>query len=137
MTATRHLIPTLAVGTSFGAGLTISGITDPDRVRGFLDLFQGKWDPTLAFVMGGAVLVMAVASRLRKRMGHPLFAEGFVLPDRADLDARLIIGSALFGISWGLAGLCHVPRSPRWHPALSCRSSPRCLPAWRCTGSCP
>ena len=109
MTATRHLIPTLAVGTSFGAGLTISGITDPDRVRGFLDLFQGKWDPTLAFVMGGAVLVMAVASRLRKRMGHPLFAEGFVLPDRADLDARLIIGSALFGIGWGLAGLCHGP----------------------------
>ena len=105
MTATHHLIPTLAVGTSFGAGLTISGMTDPDRVRGFLGLFQGKWDPTLAFVMGGAVLVMAVASRLRKRMGHPLFAERFVLPDRADLDARLIIGSALFGIGWGLAGL--------------------------------
>ena len=105
MTATHHLIPTLAVGTSFGAGLTISGMTDPDRVRGFLGLFQGKWDPTLAFVMGGAVLVMAVAWRLRKRMGHPLFAEGFVLPDRADLDARLIIGSALFGIGWGLAGL--------------------------------
>jgi hypothetical protein len=115
MTATRHLISTLAVSTSFGAGLTISGMTDPDRVRGFLDLFQGKWDPTLAFVMGGAVLVMAVAWRLRKRIDYPLFAERFVL-------------------------VCAlVPRSPRWrwHPALSCRSSLRCLPAWRCTGSCP
>ena len=109
MTATRHLISTLAVSTSFGAGLTISGMTDPDRVRGFLDLFQGKWDPTLAFVMGGAVLVMAVAWRLRKRIGYPLFAERFVLPDRADLDARMIIGSALFGIGWRLAGLCPRP----------------------------
>lgn len=109
MTATRHLIPTLAAGMLFGAGLTISGMTDPEQVRGFLDLFQGKWDPTLVFVMGGAVLVMAVAWRLRKWMGHPLFAERFSLPDRADLDARLIIGSALFGIGWGLAGLCPGP----------------------------
>ena len=108
MSAARRLVPALAAGLLFGAGLTISGMTDPQRVRGFLDLF-GRWDPTLAFVMGGAVLVMAVAWRLRRQMGHPLFAEKFVLPGRSDFDARLIGGSALFGIGWGLAGLCPGP----------------------------
>ena len=108
MSAAPRLMSALAAGTLFGAGLTVSGMTDPQRVRGFLDLF-GQWDPTLAFVMGGAVLVMAFAWRLRKRLGHPLFAERFVLPDRSDLDARLISGSALFGIGWGLAGLCPGP----------------------------
>ncbi len=108
MSAARRLIPALAAGTLFGAGLTVSGMTDPQRVRGFLDLF-GRWDPTLAFVMGGAVLVMAFAWQLRKRLGHPLFAEKFVLPGRSDLDVRLILGSALFGIGWGIAGLCPGP----------------------------
>lgn len=108
MSVARQLLPALVAGTLFGAGLTVSGMTDPQRVRGFLDLFGG-WDPTLAFVMGGAVLVMAIAWRLRRHMGHPLFAEKFVLPDRSDFDARLISGSALFGIGWGLAGLCPGP----------------------------
>ena len=108
MSAARRLMPALVAGTLFGAGLTLSGMTDPQRVRGFLNLF-GQWDPTLAFVMGGAVLVMAVAWRLRRHIGHPLFAEKFVLPGRSDLDARLITGSALFGIGWGLAGLCPGP----------------------------
>ena len=108
MSAARRLVPALAAGLLFGAGLTISGMTDPQRVRGFLDLI-GRWDPTLAFVMGGAVMVMAVAWRLRSRMGQPLFAEKFALPDRSDLDARLILGSALFGVGWGLAGLCPGP----------------------------
>lgn len=108
MSAARRLVPALAAGTLFGVGLTISGMTDPQRVRGFLDLF-GRWDPTLAFVMGGAVLVMAIAWRLRRRMGHPMFAERFVLPGRSDIDARLILGSTLFGIGWGLAGLCPGP----------------------------
>jgi uncharacterized membrane protein YedE/YeeE len=108
VSAARRLIPALAAGTLFGAGLTVSGMTDPQRVRGFLDLF-GRWDPTLAFVMGGAVLVMAFAWQLRKRLGHPLFAEKFVLPGRSDLDVRLILGSALFGIGWGIAGLCPGP----------------------------
>ena len=84
MSAARRIVPALSSGILFGAGLTISGMTDPLRVRGFLDLF-GRWDPTLAFVMGGAVLVMAIAWRLRRRMGHPLFAETFVLPGRSDL----------------------------------------------------
>ena len=108
MSAAPRLFSALAAGTLFGAGLTVSGMTDPQRVRGFLDLF-GQWDPTLAFVMGGAVLIMAIAWRLRKRMGHPLFSERFVLPGRSDIDARLILGSALFGIGWGIAGLCPGP----------------------------
>src|SRR3546814_7998459 len=83
-------------------------MTSPARVRGFLDVF-GAWDPTLAFVLGSAVLVMAVAWRIRRRMGTPIFAERFSLPDRKDLDGRLITGSILFGVGWGLAGLCPGP----------------------------
>lgn len=101
------LVPLLA-GTIFGAGLMLGGMTDPARVRGFLDLF-GNWDPTLAFVMGGAVLVMALAWALQKRMQRPAFAEGFALPDRSDITPRLVGGSALFGIGWGIAGLCPGP----------------------------
>lgn len=101
------LVP-LASGMIFGAGLTIGGMTDPARVRGFLDLF-GAWDPTLAFVMGGAVLVMALAWSVQHRLQRPLFSETFALPDRNDLTPRLIGGSALFGIGWGIAGLCPGP----------------------------
>jgi len=108
MSLARKLLPPLVSGILFGAGLTISGMTDPARVRGFLDVF-GAWDPTLVFVMGGAVLVMAVAWRIRNRMGTPVFAERFSLPDRNDLDVRLISGSILFGIGWGIAGLCPGP----------------------------
>jgi len=105
---TRRLLPPLVSGALFGAGLTVGGMTDPARVRGFLDLF-GSWDPTLAFVMGGALVVMALAWRFRERMSRPLFGERFSLPDRSDFDVRLIAGAALFGIGWGLAGLCPGP----------------------------
>jgi uncharacterized protein len=104
----RRLLPPLVSGSLFGAGLALGGMTNPARVRGFLDLF-GAWDPTLAFVMGGAVLVMAIAWRFQPRMAHPIFGEKFALPDRKDLTARLIGGSALFGIGWGIAGLCPGP----------------------------
>lgn len=104
----RKLLIPLASGTIFGAGLSIGGMTDPARVRGFLDLF-GKWDPTLAFVMGGAVLVMAAAWVMQRRMLRPFFAEGFSLPDRSDITPRLVGGSAMFGIGWGIAGLCPGP----------------------------
>ena len=108
MSYARKLLPPLLSGLLFGAGLTISGMTDPQRVRGFLDIF-GEWDPTLAFVMGGAVMVMAVAWRVQSRMAAPIFGKKFSLPDRKDFDGRLIVGSVLFGIGWGVAGLCPGP----------------------------
>jgi len=104
----RDILVPLAGGTIFGAGLTVGGMTDPARVRSFLDI-AGAWDPTLAFVVGGAVLVMALAWLVQRRMLRPFFAEGFSLPDRSDLTPRLIGGSALFGIGWGIAGLCPGP----------------------------
>ena len=104
----RTTLPSLLSGILFGAGLALGGMTDPARVRGFLDLF-GAWDPTLAFVMGGAVIVMAVAWRMVARMRQPWLPEAFHLPTRADLTPRLIGGAALFGVGWGIAGLCPGP----------------------------
>ncbi|WFL77648.1 YeeE/YedE family protein [Altererythrobacter arenosus] len=104
----RRIAPPLLSGTVFGAGLALGGMTNPARVRGFLDLF-GDWDPTLAFVMGGAVIVMAIVWRFQKGMAHPFFAEKFSLPERVDLEPRLIGGAALFGMGWGVAGLCPGP----------------------------
>ncbi|KZX51040.1 hypothetical protein A3711_10530 [Erythrobacter sp. HI00D59] len=104
----RTTLPSLLSGILFGAGLALGGMTDPARVRGFLDLF-GAWDPTLAFVMGGAVIVMAVAWRMVARMRQPWLTEAFHLPTSADLTPRLIGGAALFGVGWGIAGLCPGP----------------------------
>ena len=97
-----------ASGTLFGAGLTIGGMTNPARVRGFLDIF-GDWDPTLAFVMGGAVIFMAFAWAIQRRMDTPRWASSFKLPDTSDLTPKLLGGSAIFGIGWGIAGLCPGP----------------------------
>lgn len=104
----RSGLASLVSGTLFGAGLALGGMTNPARVRGFLDIF-GDWDPTLAFVMGGAVIVMAVAWRLVPRMTEPVLAEQFHLPTKSDLTPRLIGGAALFGVGWGIAGLCPGP----------------------------
>lgn len=105
--STRGIV-SLASGTLFGGGLALGGMTDPARVRGFLDIFGG-WDPTLAFVMGGALIVMAVAWRFVPRMARPAFAESFALPSRSDFTPSLIGGAVLFGIGWGVAGLCPGP----------------------------
>jgi uncharacterized membrane protein YedE/YeeE len=106
--ALRRLVPPLLSGLLFGAGLTVGGMVDPIRVRGFLDV-TGDWDPTLAFVMGGAVIVMAIAWFIQRRMDRPVFAEKFSLPERQDLDPALIGGALLFGIGWGIAGICPGP----------------------------
>ncbi|MBJ7439602.1 MAG: YeeE/YedE family protein [Sphingopyxis sp.] len=104
----RQMLIALVAGALFGAGLALSGMADPQRVRGFLDLF-GAWDPTLAFVMAGAIAPMAIAWRLHNRMIAPLAAPVFSLPTNQDLDPRLIGGAVLFGIGWGIAGLCPGP----------------------------
>lgn len=104
----RTALTSLVSGTLFGAGLALGGMTDPARVRGFLDIF-GDWDPTLAFVMGGAVIVMAIAWRNVPRMAEPVIAGQFHLPTKSDLTPRLIGGAALFGVGWGIAGLCPGP----------------------------
>src|SRR3546814_14561131 len=98
------VLTSLVSGTLVGAGLALGGMTDPARVRGFLGIF-GYWDPTLAFVMGGAVIVMAIAWRIVPRMAEPVVAGQFHLPTKSDLTPRLIGGAALFGIGWGIAGL--------------------------------
>lgn len=104
----RQISIALFAGGLFGAGLTVSGMADPQRVRGFLDLF-GAWDPTLAFVMGGALLPMAIAWRIQRRMTAPISAPRFSLPAGRNIDPRLMIGATLFGIGWGIAGLCPGP----------------------------
>lgn len=95
-------------GLLFGLGLLISGMTDPNRVQDFLDL-AGRWDPTLAFVMGGALLVTVPAFALLRRRQRPIFAERFGWPALATVDARLVGGALLFGVGWGLVGLCPGP----------------------------
>jgi uncharacterized membrane protein YedE/YeeE len=97
-----------ASGLLFGLGLIVSQMVNPAKVIGFLDIF-GHWDPSLAFVMGGAVALSAAGYALIRRRGHPLLAPRFELPTRRDLDLRLIGGAALFGVGWGLAGLCPGP----------------------------
>lgn len=102
----RYLLACLAGGL-FGAGLLISGMTDTTKVQGWLDVF-GAWDPTLAFVMGGAILPMALAWRLTQR-GAPLVGGTFPTPPEPKLGRNLVMGSVMFGMGWGLAGLCPGP----------------------------
>lgn len=104
----RQILIALFAGVLFGAGLAVSGMADPQRVRGFLDLL-GAWDPTLAFVMGGALVPMVIAWRVQKRMAAPVSAAQFSLPAHRDIDPRLVGGAALFGVGWGVAGLCPGP----------------------------
>ena len=104
----REIIAAVFSGLLFGAGLAISGMADPVRVRGFLDVF-GNWDPTLVFVMGGAVLVMAIAWTVQGKMTSPLLRAEFSLPNTTEVDAPLVSGAVLFGVGWGIAGLCPGP----------------------------
>jgi len=108
----RHDIAALLAGLLFGAGLALSGMVNPEKVLGFLDLAAiptGGWDPSLGFVMGGALLIAGPAFALTGRRRAPICAETFHLPDKRAIDLPLISGSALFGLGWGLVGLCPGP----------------------------
>ena len=102
------IVASFVCGLIFSAGLLISGMTQPEKVLGFLDIF-GAWDATLAFVMAGAVAVAAVGFALARRSAAPAFAAKHLWPERRDIDAPLVGGAVLFGIGWGLVGLCPGP----------------------------
>ena len=103
-----QLLSFFLIGLVFGIGLILSGLTDPGKVLGFLDL-AGPWDPSLLFTMGGAVLVTAAGFRLAKRRGRALFGAPIRFPTSTDIDRRLVLGSVAFGVGWGLAGFCPGP----------------------------
>ena len=101
-----------AIGLIFGLGLVVSGMSDPAKVLNFLDLAAipaGTWDPSLLFVMAGAIAVTFTGFRFVLRREQPLFGDRFHLPAATDLDARVVAGPAIFGVGWGLAGFCPGP----------------------------
>jgi len=102
------ILASLICGLIFGLGLLISGMTQPPKVLGFLDIL-GTWDPTLAFVMAGALAVSSVGFTLVRRRSVPLFAAQSLWPTRTDIDRPLVIGAVLFGAGWGMVGLCPGP----------------------------
>ena len=95
-------------GVLFAVGLGISGMTQPAKIIAFLDV-TGKWDPSLLFVMGGAVAINMILYRLSMRRSQPVFQDSFIIPSRRKINSRLIIGSSLFGVGWGLSGYCPGP----------------------------
>lgn len=117
----KHLFA-LLTGLVFGTGIAISGMMDPAKVLNFFDI-AGTWDPSLMFVMGGALIVTFVGYRLVWRRSKPLFEQRFQVPTSTLIDTKLIGGSALFGVGWGIAGFCPGAAIPalgtgRWEVAL-------------------
>lgn len=104
----KVILSAFASGLIFGLGLLISQMVNPAKVLAFLDIF-GEWDPTLAVVMGAAVAASALGHYVAKRRGAPVFAARLEIATRRDLEPRLLAGAALFGIGWGLVGLCPGP----------------------------
>lgn len=98
----------LTAGVIFGFGLSLSGMLDPARVRGFLDV-TGHFDPSLAFVLAGAVAVSSAGTLISRRWRHPLLDNSFHLPVKHKIDAALVAGAAIFGIGWGMSGICPGP----------------------------
>jgi uncharacterized protein len=109
MSAARaRALVSLASGALFGVGLCVAGMTRPAKIFGFLDV-AGAWDPSLAFVMGAAVLSCGALTWLARRRSAPVLDARFASPERRSVDARLITGAAVFGVGWGLAGVCPGP----------------------------
>lgn len=102
------LLVSFAIGLLFGVGLHVSGMTSPDKVLGFLDI-AGLWDPSLAFVMGGAIAVGLVAFRLAEKRGRTLLGGPLHPPSATAIDPPLALGGVIFGVGWGLAGICPGP----------------------------
>jgi hypothetical protein len=126
----------LIVGLVFGLGLALSGLLDPARVHGFLDV-AGHWDPSLAFALGGAVSVAFLGYRLSRRITRPAFADRFDLPSETRIDRRFVAGAALFGIGWGLGGICPGPAITALSVGYSGSflSPAACSSAWRSIAS--
>jgi uncharacterized membrane protein YedE/YeeE len=109
LSAHARLAGALVAGAIFGFGLSLSGMVDPARVLGFLDVASGLWDPSLIFVLGGAVFVAVPGVLLQRRMAKPALDRQFHLPSKTAIDKEVLIGSAIFGIGWGLGGFCPGP----------------------------
>ena len=117
----RNLVSLIA-GTLFGFGLALAQMTNPAKIINFLDV-AGTWDPSLAFVMGGALFVSLISFRFILRQPRPAFEQSFHLPSRSDINPRLVAGAVLFGIGWGLGGFCPGPGiaalvSGHWQPVV-------------------
>ena len=108
MTVFAPLFASLLAGLVFGLGLIVSGMADPAKVLGILDL-AGAWDPSLAFVMAGAIAVGALAFAMARKRTVSVLGAAMKLPTSRDIDGRLVIGSVVFGIGWGIAGFCPGP----------------------------
>jgi len=100
-----RMLSYLLIGLIFGLGIVVGGMANPAKVVNFFDI-AGTWDPSLAFVMGGALAVTAIGYRIVLRRNAPLFGGGFALPTRRDIDERLLGGATVFGVGWGIAGFC-------------------------------
>lgn len=108
MSPALRLLAALFAGTLFGLGLSVAQMIDPAKVINFLD-FTGTWDPSLAFVMAGGLLVNFIITPFILKRGRPLLAEHFRLPAKTEIDKRIVIGGIIFGIGWGVAGYCPGP----------------------------
>ncbi|MET4024762.1 putative membrane protein YedE/YeeE [Marinobacter sp. MBR-99] len=106
--AMKYHIASLFAGLIFGLGLIVSGMANPEKVLGFLDI-AGAWDPSLAFVMGGAVIVGLVAFTIARKRTLSFLGFNIKLPTNTQIDKRLIVGSMMFGVGWGIAGFCPGP----------------------------